>query len=284
MLSFSITSFCNISGGPSKIPTRPAPWASRLVGQPGWSEGTLRWTKRRATWWYSGSSFGPVFWLSGQPSPNWTHWRDRPTHQEGPQGKVRTWSWSSAEPTPTGRRGDWSPPGAPKKGATVKETWDSGGREASWMITSLGLPGRQQQLTKPGDSGEGRRCDSLWMTVSAWLLIERTERNFSFWKLQNQFCLHMQLKTTRLLKVLPREKLEVNPFHVLEIHSQLCLRPQPWQIRTSSEEKKRGQKDILNLKQKTVRSLSVCLSGFMHVSVYVFCVFFFFFLIILLKL
>ena len=23
-------------------------------------------------------------------------------------------------------------------------------------------------------------------------------------------------------------KLEVNPFHVLEIHCQLCLRPQPW--------------------------------------------------------
>ena len=80
------------------------------------------------------------------------------------------------------------------------------------------------------------------------MLIEQSERYFSFWKLQNQFFLHMQLKTTSLLKGLPRKKLEVNPFRILEIHSPLCLRPQPWQIKTSSEEKKRGQKDILNLK------------------------------------
>ena len=40
--------------------------------------------------------------------------------------------------------------------------------------------------------------------------------------------LHMQLKTTSLLKGLLKEKFEVNPFYVLEIHSQLCLRPQPW--------------------------------------------------------
>ena len=38
----------------------------------------------------------------------------------------------------------------------------------------------------------------------------------------------MQLKTTSLLKGLLKEKFEVNPFHVLEIHSQLCLRLQPW--------------------------------------------------------
>ena len=74
---------------------------------------------------------------------------------------------------------------------------------------------------------------------------------------------NMQLKTTSLLKVLPREKLEVNTFHVPEIHSQLCLRPQPWQTKTSSEKQNRGPRYILNLKQKTVRSLSVCLSGFM---------------------
>ena len=71
---------------------------------------------------------------------------------------------------------------------------------------------------------------------------------FLFGNCETNSFLHMQLKTTSLLKVLPREKLEVNPFHVLERHSQLCLRPQPWQIKTSSEEKKRGQKDILNLK------------------------------------
>ena len=53
--------------------------------------------------------------------------------------------------------------------------------------------------------------------------------NFFFsWKLQNRFLLHMQLQTTSSLKGLPREKLEVNPFHVLEIYGPLCLRPQPW--------------------------------------------------------
>ena len=31
--------------------------------------------------------------------------------------------------------------------------------------------------------------------------------------LQNQFFLHMQFKTTSLLKSLPKEKLEVNPFY-----------------------------------------------------------------------
>ena len=51
---------------------------------------------------------------------------------------------------------------------------------------------------------------------------------FFSWKLQNWFFLHMQLKTTSLLKGLPREMFEVNPFHVLEIYSPLCLRPQPW--------------------------------------------------------
>ena len=51
---------------------------------------------------------------------------------------------------------------------------------------------------------------------------------FFSWKLQNRFLLHMQLQTTSSLKGLPREKLEVNPFHVLDIHGLLCLRPQPW--------------------------------------------------------
>ena len=36
----------------------------------------------------------------------------------------------------------------------------------------------------------------------------------------NSFCIH-NLKITNLLKALPREKLEVNPFHVHVIHSQL---------------------------------------------------------------
>ena len=37
------------------------------------------------------------------------------------------------------------------------------------------------------------------------------------------------IKNYNLLKGLPREKLEVNPFHVLKIHSPLCLGPQPWE-------------------------------------------------------
>ena len=31
--------------------------------------------------------------------------------------------------------------------------------EEERLITSLELPGREQQLRKPGDSGEGRHCD-----------------------------------------------------------------------------------------------------------------------------
>ena len=118
--------------------------------------------------------------------------------------------------------------GAPRKAASDRENWELRRREALWLITSLELPGREQQLRKPGDSGEGRHCDSLWMMLSEWVLIEQSERNFSFWKLQNQLFLHMQLKTTSLLRVLSRKKLEVNLFHVLEIHSPLCLRPRPW--------------------------------------------------------
>ena len=118
--------------------------------------------------------------------------------------------------------------GAPRKGASDRENWGLRRREALWQIISLELPGKEQQLRKPGFLGEGKHFDSLWMTVSAWLLIEQNERQFSFWKLQNQFFLHMQLITTGLLKDLSRKKLEVNPFHVLEIHSQLCLRSQLW--------------------------------------------------------
>ena len=53
--------------------------------------------------------------------------------------------------------------------------------------------------------------------------------NFFFsWKWKNHLFLHMQLQTTSSLKGMPREKLEVNSFHVLEIHSPFYLRPQPW--------------------------------------------------------
>ena len=71
----------------------------------------------------------------------------------------------------------------------LRKPLDSGGREASsWLINSLGLPGREQQLRKPGDS-EGRHCDSLWMIVSAWLLIERVREIFLFGNCKiNSFC------------------------------------------------------------------------------------------------
>ena len=68
------------------------------------------------------------------------------------------------------------------------------------------------------------------MFFRLWRKLVKLKKIFS-WKLQNKLFLHMQLKTTSLLKRLPREKLEVNPFHVPEIHeihSPLCLRPQPW--------------------------------------------------------
>ena len=41
-------------------------------------------------------------------------------------------------------------------------------------------------------------------------------------------------------------------------------------LELQAKKKKEDQRDVLNLKQKTVRSLSVCLSGFMYVSVYIF--------------
>ena len=53
------------------------------------------------------------------------------------------------------------------------------------------------------------------------LLRNLFKMNFFSWKLQSQLFLHMQLKNTSLSKGLPREKLEVNPFHVLETRNQL---------------------------------------------------------------
>ena len=80
----------------------------------------------------------------------------------------------------------------------------------------------------------------------------------------------MHLKTTSLLKVLPRAKLEVRPFRVFEIHCPLCLRPDSalgkseLQAKQRNKQKKRV-KDVLNLRQETMKSLSivwiyVCLS------------------------
>ena len=105
---------------------------------------------------------------------------------------------------------------------------------------------------------------------------------FSFpWKLQNPFFVHMHLKPTSLLKGLPREKLEVNPFLILEIHCPLCLRPHSALDKSEHQAKqtnKQGSKRCFK-SQAGNYEVSVCLSGFMYVSV---CALFFF--IILLKL
>ena len=84
---------------------------------------------------------------------------------------------------------------------------------------------------------------------------------FSFpLKLQNPFFLHMHLKPTSLLKGLPRERLEVTPFHVLEIQYSFSLRPYSalGKIELQAKQTKyKGQRDVLNLRQETMRSLSV---------------------------
>ena len=105
---------------------------------------------------------------------------------------------------------------------------------------------------------------------------------FSFpWNLPNPFFPHMHLKTTSLLKGLPRAKLEVTPFHVLEIHCPLCLRPNSALGKSELQAKqtnKKGSKRSFK-SQAGNYEISVCLSAFIYVSV---CAFFFF--IILLKL
>ena len=93
---------------------------------------------------------------------------------------------------------------------------------------------------------------------------------FSFpWKLQNPFFVHMHLKPTSLLKGLPREKVDVNPFLAVEIHCPLCPRPHSALDKSEHQAKEtnKGQRDVLNLRQETTSSMSVCLSGFMYVSV-----------------
>ena len=79
------------------------------------------------------------------------------------------------------------------------------------------------------------------------------------WKLKSWLFLHMHLKTTSLLKVLPRAKLEVRPFRVLEIHCPLCLRPDSalGKSELQAKQTKKKVKDVLNLRQETMKSLSI---------------------------
>ena len=93
----------------------------------------------------------------------------------------------------------------------------------------------------------------------------------SFLKLQNRFLLHTQLRKSWLVKILfwssnsdwetknrAGKKPEVNSYHVLGIHNPLFLGLQPWKIcRIQSKKRKKGQRDVLNFKWKTMRSLSV---------------------------
>ena len=57
--------------------------------------------------------------------------------------------------------------------------------------------------------------DTGWPLILFRLWRKLLKLKFFSWKLQNRLFLHMQLKTTSLLKGLPREKLDLNPFHVL---------------------------------------------------------------------
>ena len=57
--------------------------------------------------------------------------------------------------------------------------------------------------------------DTGWPLILFRLWRKLLKLKFFSWKLQNWLFLHMQLKTTSLLKGLPREKLDLNPFHVL---------------------------------------------------------------------
>ena len=71
---------------------------------------------------------------------------------------------------------------------------------------------------------------------------------------------HMQLKTTSLLKGLPREKLEVNPFMSLKYTAHLPETSTLGKLELQAKKKRgKGQRDILNLKKQTMRFLSVCL-------------------------
>ena len=86
----------------------------------------------------------------------------------------------------------------------------------------------------------------------------------------------MQLKTTSLLKGLGKS-LKFTLFMSLKYTANFAWDLSLGQIRTWSKEKKKSQRD----KPQTENyKISVCLCGFMYVSVHVFC----FFLITLLKL
>ena len=124
------SNFCNISGGPSKIPTMPAPWIAGPVAWLGLGRGNLRQSRRCATWWFSGFSFRPAFWLSGWPSPNRTHWRDRPTHQEWPQFKARPQGTETSQVSAPDGRGVWSLPSVFSKKTTSQGPSHSG--ETLW--------------------------------------------------------------------------------------------------------------------------------------------------------
>ena len=81
--------------------------------------------------------------------------------------------------------------------------------------------------------------------------------------------------SSSLLKGLPREKLVVNPFHVLECHCPLCLRPDSVLGKSELQAKQRNKqkkqvKDVLNLRQETMKSLSVCLDLFMSQDAFFF--------------
>ena len=99
---------------------------------------------------------------------------------------------------------------------------------------------------------------------------------FFSWKLQNQFFLQMQWRTTSLLKALLREKLEVNPFHVLEIQQPTFLKPQLWANQNFNQKKKKKESGVKETSSISGRKLwDLCLSVWIYVCLSV-CLFGFF--------
>ena len=74
------------------------------------------------------------------------------------------------EPRPGSLEGRTNSPGMATGSAKAPGPLPSQAYPSGWkrkLITTWELPGREQQLRKPGDLGEGRHWDRLWMIVSA---------------------------------------------------------------------------------------------------------------------
>ena len=126
----------------------------------------------------------------------------------------------------------------------------------------------------------------LWLTKKRWhfwhwiaVIFFRLRRKLvkikSFLKLQNQFFLHMQLGKSWLIKILFwssnsawETKIGLGKNLTLTLimslgytaHSIWDSSPEQIGRTQTKKKKKKGQRDILNFKRKTMRSLFVCLN------------------------